>query len=55
MGQSSIILSNGMIFQIKVSVWDDSNKTVFADLGVTWCEGLEIIHVAEDTVLWYTL
>jgi hypothetical protein len=44
-----------MIFQIKVSVWDDGNKTVFAELDVTYCEGLERIHLAEDTVLWYTL
>ena len=34
-----------------MSDWDDGNKTAFADLAVTWCEGLERIHLAEDTVL----
>lgn len=53
--QSSILLSNCMIFQIKVFVCDDGNKSVFATLGVTQCEGLERIHVDEYTVLWYTL
>jgi hypothetical protein len=33
--QSSILLSNCMIFQIKVFVCDDGNKSVFATLGVT--------------------
>lgn len=40
---------------INVPVWNDGNETVFADLGVAQCEGLEWIHVAQDTVLWYNL